>query len=65
MIHNALSKSEVAFRYYLRLRPERQYTKREAIRQFIQDKHIDKKIVWIIVKQIFEEQKQLLNQKKI
>lgn len=61
MIHSALSKSEIAFRYYQLVKPDKDYTKGKARVQFQQDRKLDKRIIRQIVYDIFEEQKQMLN----
>jgi hypothetical protein len=60
MIHKALSKTEIAFRYYKEVAPERKYDKEAARKQFNQDRDIDSKVISKIVDQIFKEQKELL-----
>jgi hypothetical protein len=60
MIHTALSKSEIALRYYKKVAPEKIYTKEQARKQFQQDRTIDKKLVMKIVDEIRSEQKQML-----
>lgn len=60
MIHQALSKSEIAYRYYQEVAPNRNYPKEQARKQFQQDSNIDVKIVRKIVKDIFREQLLLL-----
>jgi hypothetical protein len=60
MIHKALSKTEIAFRYYRAVAPERKYNKEAARKQFNQDRDIDSKVISKIVDQIFKEQKELL-----
>lgn len=61
MIHKAIVKSEVAFRYYQEVSPDKKYPKEQARKQFQQDKNIDLKIVRKILKEIFKEQMLLIN----
>jgi proline racemase len=63
MIHKALKITEVAQRYYKIKHPERRYTRHYSIRQWRQDKTIDKDIVNVVLKKIFEEQTKLLKHK--
>lgn len=60
MIHEAFTKSEIAFRYYQQKYPERNYTRKEAMKQFSQDRAIDRKIIRTVIDTIYSEQKQLL-----
>lgn len=43
------NKSQVAFLYYERVAPERNYTVRQASNQMLQDKNIDKSILRDII----------------
>ena len=56
MIHPAISKTEVAKRYYV----GRGYSSETARKMFFQDKHINKKVVKSIIKDILKEQKELM-----
>ncbi len=56
MIHPALSKTEIAKRYY----NGRGYSSETARKMLFQDKHIDKKLVASIIKDIFKEQKEMM-----
>jgi hypothetical protein len=60
MIHKALIKAQVALRYYTIVQPGRKYPPQQALRQFRQDKALDKKIVLRVISQIFKEQKEML-----
>jgi hypothetical protein len=60
MIHEALSKSEIALRYYKQTHPDRKYKKEAARKQFDQDLNLDVKLIAKIIDQIFREQKELL-----
>lgn len=60
MIHKAIVKAQVAARYYEIVNPERNYPIQQALRQFRQDRNINKKIVLKIISQIFQEQKKML-----
>jgi len=60
MIHKALKIAIVASRYYAIVAPDRNYPTQQALRQFRQDKKIDKKIVHQVIADIFKEQKALL-----
>lgn len=60
MIHPALTITEVAMRYYSITHPERSYDRHNAVRQWKQDKAIDKKVVRQVIDQIFKEQKKLI-----
>lgn len=60
MIHPALTITEVALRYYLLTHPERNYDRHNAVRQWKQDKSIDKKVLRQVIDQIFMEQKKML-----
>lgn len=61
MIHEAYTKSEIAVRYYNVKYPDRNYSKQEAIKQFSQDKSIDKKTLRSVIDTIYAEQKKLLS----
>lgn len=60
MIHPSLTITEVALRYYAITHPERKYDRHNAVRQWKQDKDIDKKVVRQVIDQIFKEQKKML-----
>lgn len=60
MIHEAFTRSQVAFRYYKGKNPERKYTIEAAKKQFNQDVNIDLKIIRKVILRIFAEQKELL-----
>ena len=60
MIHQALSKSEIAYRYYQEVAPDRNYPKEQARKQFQQDRNINVKVVRKILNDIFKEQLLLL-----
>lgn len=60
MIHEAFKITEIALRYYKITHPERKYSRHYAVKQWRQDKKIDKKIVLSIVNQINSEQKTIL-----
>jgi hypothetical protein len=60
MIHKAFKITEIALRYYKITHPERNYTRHYAVKQWRQDKVIDKKIVRSVVKEVINEQNTLL-----
>lgn len=60
MIHPALTITEVSVRYYKITHPQREYDRHNAVRQWKQDKSIDKKVLRSVIDQIFKEQKDLL-----
>jgi hypothetical protein len=57
-IHGAFIKARIAAHYYAI--KGRNYEFQHALRQFRQDKAIDKKIVSKVISQIFKEQKEML-----
>lgn len=64
MIHPALSKTEIAFRYYkdkfYNLDHAKLYSRETALKMFHKEKHIDNKLVMSIIKDIFKEQKEMM-----
>lgn len=60
MIHPDISKTGAAFRYYKIVHPERKYPRRQALRQLKQDKNIDLKVLKSVIREIFQEQLNLL-----
>ena len=60
MIHQALSKSEIAFRYYHIVKRDRNYSKEDARKRFQQDRKIDVKVVRKVIDGIFQEQSAIL-----
>lgn len=60
MIHQALSKSEIAFRYYRIVHRDRDYNKEDARKRFQQDRKIDVKVVRKVIDEIFQEQRAIL-----
>lgn len=75
MIHKAISKTEVAFRYYRRidssvdflLHEMKEFSRETACKVFCaQEKkgYINRKLVALVIKEIFKEQKELLKLKK-
>lgn len=60
LIHPALKKAQVASRYYAIVHPDRNYPMQQALRQFRQDRSIDKKILRAVIESIFAEQKKML-----
>jgi Zn-finger nucleic acid-binding protein len=63
MIHKAIKITEVAQRYYKFKHPERKYSRHYSIRQWRQDKYIDREVVNVVLKKIFDEQFKLLKKK--
>jgi predicted GIY-YIG superfamily endonuclease len=63
IISNCFFVSYIAQEYYKIKHPERRYTRHYSIRQWRQDKTIDKDIVNVVLKKIFEEQTKLLKHK--
>lgn len=53
-------KTEVAYRYYSRCKPERNYSRTAAQKQFIQDTNVDLQLVRKIIHEIYLEQKDVL-----
>jgi hypothetical protein len=47
-----LQKMEVASRYYSRTKPEKNYPKHQALKQFQQDKNIDLKVLKSVIREI-------------
>lgn len=62
MIHEAFTKAAIAKRYY-NLRGI-ELEKEPARKRFLLDKHIDKKIIRVVVDAIYKEQKKLINESK-
>jgi len=60
LIHPAFSKSEIAFRYYRIIAPDREYPKEKARIQFQQDNNINLKIVRHVIDELYSEQLLLL-----
>lgn len=52
-----LNKTEIAYRYYLRVAPERTYDREQARKQFIQDAGLDGKLLKEIISELAREQK--------
>lgn len=61
LIHPALTISQVALRYYAIVHPERNYHIERALKQFRQDRNIDKKVLRKVIEVIFKEQKKMLS----
>lgn len=60
MLRPIFNKSQVAFLYYKRVTPDRNYTARQASNQFLQDKNIDKSILLeIIMSEVTKQAKEL------
>jgi hypothetical protein len=60
MLHKAFVITEIALRYYKITHPERKYTRHYAVKQWRQDKNIDKSVVQLVLSNVFEQQKKLL-----
>jgi hypothetical protein len=60
MIYSAYKKTEIAFRYYLKKWPERDYSKDEARKQFAQDMNIDRKLLKTVYDEVNRDAKQEL-----
>lgn len=60
LIHPAFSKSEIAYRYYKIVHPDREYSKEKARIQFQQDNKLNLKTVRHVIDELYSEQKQLL-----
>lgn len=63
MIHDCLITGNIALRYYKIVHPERDYDEnnRQASRQILQDKRIDKAILKKVIDQISKEAKKNIN----
>jgi len=60
LLHKAFVATEIAIRYYKITHPERKYSRHYAIRQWRQDKKIDKGTVWNIINQVINDQRKTL-----
>lgn len=60
MLHKAFVITEIALRYYKIIHPERKYSRHYAVKQWRQDKNIDKPTVWAIINKIINEQRKTL-----
>lgn len=60
MIHKAFKITEVALRYYNLVHPEREYTRHYAVKQWAQEKSINKTVLQLVIASIFAEQKKML-----
>lgn len=59
-LKEAFNIRELAYRYYQRAKPEKNYARAQAQRQWLQDKKRDMKIVKKIVSEMWKEIKQEL-----
>lgn len=60
MIHEVYNKAAIAWLYYNKKHPGRNYDREQARKQFQQDNNIDEKILMEVLKVIFKEQKEML-----
>lgn len=60
MIHEAYNKATIAKLYYKKKHPGRNYDREQARKQFQQDNNIDDKILLVVLKEVFKEQKKMI-----
>ena len=64
MLKQLTNTSELALRYYRVVHPERDYSdRRAALRQFIQDKHIDKRTLKKVARDIAQDVQKIIEEK--